>query len=170
MTLLFTAVLLPAQIAEALRVRLAPVQAEVPEPRWTPPGQWHITLGFYGEEDDPGARVDWLAKALVGRSAPRLRLEGAGTFSRVLYLGVYSDGLTELATVAGAGRERPYLPHLTIARTRDDVPPELPRRLGGYLSEPWTATAAVLMRSDRTESGTRYSVVERFPLESRQAR
>jgi 2'-5' RNA ligase len=111
-----------------------------------------------------------LKKTLAGRSAPRLRLEGAGTFSRVLYLGVYSDGLTELATAVGAGQERPYLPHLTIARTREDVPPELPRRLGGYLSESWTATEAVLMRSDRTETGTRYSVVARFPLESRQAR
>jgi 2'-5' RNA ligase len=167
--LLFSAVLPPAQVVESLRVHLAPLQAEATEPRWTPPAQWHITLGFYGEQDDPDARVDWLTSALAGWPAPMLRLEGAGTFSRVLYLGVYSEGLTELAAVAGAGDERPYLPHLTVARTATDVPAELPRRLSGFVSEPWTATEVVLMRSDPTDRGARYSIVARFPLESRQA-
>lgn len=167
--LLFAALLPPAQVVESLRVHLAPLQAEVTEPRWIPSAQWHITLGFYGERDDPEARVNWLRSALAGHHAPMLRLEGAGTFSRVLYLGVYSEGLTELAAATGAGEDRPYLPHLTVARTQDDVPEALPRRLAGFVSEPWTATEVVLMRSERTEWGARYSIVERFPLESRQA-
>ncbi|GHF76371.1 2'-5' RNA ligase [Amycolatopsis bartoniae] len=166
--LLFSALLPPSRVVESLRTHLDPLREEVPEPRWAPPAQWHITLGFYGE-DDPEARVEWLGKALAGRSAPTLRLQGAGTFSRVLYLGVYSEGLTELAAAAGAEEERPYLPHLTVARTAGDVPAELPRRLSGFVSEPWTAVEAVLMRSDRTGEGTRYSVVARFPLEVRQA-
>ncbi|GAB2958168.1 RNA 2',3'-cyclic phosphodiesterase [Amycolatopsis acidiphila] len=164
--LLFSALLPPAQVAESLRVHLEPLQAEVTEPRWTPPAQWHITLGFYGDQDDEEARVDWLTAALAGHHAPMLRLEGAGTFSRVLYLGVYSEGLTELAAAAGAGEDRPYLPHLTVARTAGDVPAELPGRLSGFVSEPWTATEVVLMRSERTEHGARYSIVARFPLES----
>ena len=86
-------------------------------------------------------------------------------FSRVFYLGVYGEGLTELATAAGAGQERPYLPHLTLARTREEVPAELPRLLSGYSSQEWVATEAVLMRSDRAE----YSVVARVPLEVAQA-
>jgi 2'-5' RNA ligase len=166
---LFSALLPPAQVVESLRVHLAPLQAEAPELRWTPPAQWHVTLGFYGEQDDPEARVHWLRPALAGHHAPMLRVEGAGTFSRVLYLGVYSEGLTDLAAAAGAGDDRPYLPHLTVARTEGDVPAELPRRLSGFVSEPWTATEVVLMRSERTEWGVRYSIVERFPLESRQA-
>lgn len=167
--MLFSAVLPPAQVAESLRVHLEPVRARAPEPRWVPAAQWHITLGFYGEREDPDARVRWLRSALAGRHAPMLRLEGAGTFSRVLYLGVYSDGLTELAAAAGAGEERPYLPHLTVARTEDDVPAELPRLLSGFVSEPWTATEVVLMSSERTAQGSRYSIVARFPLESHQA-
>lgn len=119
--LLFSALLPPSRVVESLRTHLDPLREEVPEPRWAPPAQWHITLGFYGE-DDPEARVEWLGKALAGRSAPTLRLQGAGTFSRVLYLGVYSEGLTELAAAAGAEEERPYLPHLTVARTAGDVP------------------------------------------------
>lgn len=167
--LLFSALVPPAQVVESLRVHLEPVRAQVPESRWTPPAHWHITLGFYGEQDDPESRVEWLKSALAGRSAPMLRLEGAGTFSRVLYLGVYSDGLSELATAAGASGERPYLPHLTVARTEGDVPAGLPRRLSGFVSEPWTATEVVLMRSDRTGRGARYSILERFHLESHQA-
>jgi 2'-5' RNA ligase len=167
---LFSAVLPPAQVVESLRVHLVPAQESAPEARWVPPAQWHITLGFYGEESDPAGRAEWLRAVLAGMPAPTLRLQGAGTFSQVLYLGVYSEGLAELATRVGAGQDRPYLPHLTVARTRGDVPPELPRRLAGYLSEPWRATEAVLMRSERTDAGARYSVVERFPLESRQAR
>jgi 2'-5' RNA ligase len=166
---LFSALLPPAQVVESLRVHLEPVQAGAPEPRWIPPAQWHVTLGFYGAHDDPEARVNWLKSALAGHHAPMLRLEGAGTFSRVLYLGVYSEGLTELAAAVGAGDDRPYLPHLTVARTEGDVPLELPRRLSGFVSEPWTANEVVLMRSERTEWGARYSIVARFVLESRQA-
>jgi 2'-5' RNA ligase len=168
--LLFSAVLPPAQVVESLRVHLAPAQAAAAQARWVPTGQWHITLGFYGEADDPAGRAAWLRAALAGRRAPTLRLQGAGSFSRVLYVGVRSEDLAELAALAGAGPDRPYLPHLTVARTRGEVPPELPRRLAGYVGEPWRAAEAVLMRSERTDAGSRYSVVERFPLESQQAR
>jgi RNA 2',3'-cyclic 3'-phosphodiesterase len=160
----FSALFPPPQVVESLRAELAGLWAEFPQPRWTPADQWHVTLGFYGEDDDIPARVDWLRKRLAGLPGPALRLEGAGTFSRVLYLGVYSESLTELAEAAGAGQDRPYLPHLTLARTQGDVPRELPRRLSGYSSQEWTATEAVLMRSDRTESGPRYSIVERLSL------
>jgi RNA 2',3'-cyclic 3'-phosphodiesterase len=167
--LLFSAVLPPAQVVESLRVHLAGAQAAAPDVRWVPPVQWHITLGFYGEDEDPAERSQWLRAGLSGHLAPVLRLQGAGTFSRVLYLGVYSQGLAELATLAGAGQDRPYLPHLTVARTQGDVPSELPRRLASYVSEPWRATEAVLIRSERTDAGPRYTVVDRFPLESQQA-
>src|SRR3954470_17285851 len=125
----FSALFPPPQVVESLRAELAGLWAEFGQPRWIPPDQWHVTLGFYGEGDDIPARVAWLRERLVGRPAPALRLEGAGTFSRVLYLGVYREELTELAEAAGAGQDRPYLPHLTLARTQGDVPPELPRRL-----------------------------------------
>ncbi|NKQ57271.1 RNA 2',3'-cyclic phosphodiesterase [Amycolatopsis sp. K13G38] len=165
---LFSAVLPPPAVAESGWRALAGVRADVPGPRWVRPQQWHVTLEFYGEAD-AAERSRWLGTELAGRPAPVLRLEGAGTFARILYLGVYGAGLTELATAAGAGRDRPYLPHVTVARTRGDVPPELPARLAGYVSETWTATEAVLMRSEPGEGGTRYSVIDRFPLASRPA-
>ncbi|HET6505046.1 MAG TPA: 2'-5' RNA ligase family protein [Amycolatopsis sp.] len=165
---LFSALFPPADVVSALRADLSGVEAPA-ELRWSEPDLWHVTLGFYGE-DDPGPRGDWLAGRLAGRPAPTLRIQGAGAFSRVLYLGVYGDGLTELAVAAGAGQERPYLPHLTVARSRADVPAGLPRSLAGFASREWAATEVVLMRSDRTAEGPRYAVLRRFGLESGQAR
>ncbi|GLY69343.1 RNA 2',3'-cyclic phosphodiesterase [Amycolatopsis taiwanensis] len=169
MPLLFSALVPPPEVIESIRDEVSGISAPK-SVRWSAPEGWHVTLGFYGEEADPTDRVTWLRRRLAGQAAPTLRLEGAGSFSHVLYLGVYGEGLVELATAAGAGRDRPYLPHLTLARTRESVPPELPRRLSAYTSEAWTATDVVLMRSDRAPSGARYSVVETFPLESGHAR
>lgn len=163
---LFTAIVPPAQVIASLETHLAKLRAEGPGARWVPQANLHITLGYYGE-DDADTRAGTLRKALAGHRAPTLRLEGAGRFERVVYLGVYSDTLTELATAAGAARERPFLPHLTVARTDQEVPEELPRRLSGYVSEWWTATEVVLMRSERSSAGVRYRPVEHFPLESR---
>lgn len=169
--LLFSALFPPAGIVESLRAELAGMTGPgSPEGvRWADPATWHVTLGFYPGDDDPDARAKWLRDKLAGRSAPTLRLEGAGSFAHVLYLGVYGEGLTGLATAAGAGDGRPYLPHLTLARTRNEVPPELPRRLAGYASGSWTAGEVVLVRSDRTgeDSGAPvYSVAGRFALQS----
>ncbi|MFD2422605.1 2'-5' RNA ligase family protein [Amycolatopsis pigmentata] len=170
--LLFSALFPPAAIVESLRAELSGVSGPgSPDGvRWADPATWHVTLGFYAGDDDPSTRAKWLRDQLAGRPAPTLRLEGAGSFAHVLYLGVYGEGLTELAMAAGAGADRPYLPHLTVARTRNEVPPELPRRLSGYASDSWTAEEVVLVRSDRTageDSGpSKYSVVERFALPS----
>lgn len=168
--LLFSALVPPPEIVESIRAELSGLPAPETGLRWSEPEDWHVTLGFYGEETDPAERVTWLRGRLAGQPAPTLRLQGAGSFSHVLYFGVYAEGLVELATAAGAGQERPYLPHLTLARTRESVPPELPRRLSAFTSETWTATEVVLMCSERAAEGARYSVVETFSLESGQAR
>nr|WP_208406597.1 RNA 2',3'-cyclic phosphodiesterase [Amycolatopsis granulosa] len=167
---MFSAVLPPAAVVESL----ADVVGGLPRTagvRWSPPESWHVTLAFYGQ-DEATARAGWLRPRLAGMPAPRIRLEGAGTFTRVLYVQVHGEGIVQLGQAAGAGDAdggRAYLPHLTLARTRAAVPPELLRLLAGYRSETWTAREAVLMRSARGAGGTRYAVVERFPL-SQQAR
>jgi RNA 2',3'-cyclic 3'-phosphodiesterase len=138
-----------------------------PELRWTPVDRWHVTLGFFGD-DDPVARTKWLRRRTEGRRAPRLRLAGAGTFPGVLWAGVDTADerlSAQLARAAGAGR-RGYRPHLTLARWRSggldraamvDV-------FDGYTGPWFTPDAVLLMRSEPGSGGPTYTTVEHLPL------
>lgn len=136
------------------------------ELRWTPVPKWHITLGFFGDDDDPVRRTKWLRRRAGGRQAPELRLEGGGTFPGVLWVGVRArdDRLWgQLARAAGAGRDvRAFRPHLTVARWRSGAVERtaLEQSLSGYTG-PWFAPdALVLLRSENQT----YTTVDRLPL------
>lgn len=166
---LFSALVPPADVVDHLVEWLAGHSGELPgELRWTPVERWHITLGFFGDGDDPGNRTKWLRRRAEGRQAPKLRLVGAGTFPGVLWAGVQTSDerlLTQLARAAGAGR-RGYRPHLTLARWRSGKPDEdaVVEALEAY-SGPWfTPDALLLMRSEAGRSGPTYTTVERLPL------
>lgn len=163
--LLFSALVPPADVLAALGRELgAPEEGLL---RWSPPENWHVTLGYYGEAD-PGERAGWLAGRLAQAGPIEVRLEKAATFPGVLWLAVTGSGLHELAVKAGAGNEgRPYVAHLTLARFPRDRPEAASawvERLAGFTSRTWTATEAVLMRSDREQSGPRYRVIRSFEL------
>jgi 2'-5' RNA ligase len=98
---------------------------------WLTPEKVHVTLLFLGEREPEG--LEATVRAVASRFAPfSLGLADAGLFETarapsVLWLGVTGqlEALSELRAavveVAGAQappaeRERPYLPHLTLAR------------------------------------------------------
>ena len=168
---LFTAVTPSAAAISALREELGRYPSGRGPLRWVEVPQWHITLGFYGM-DDPGTRASWLKARLAGLRAPTVRLVGTGSFPGVLWVGVREHGLTEVAdAIRPEDEKRPFRPHLTLARGRAFGTIERWRRLLAEFESPaWTATEVVLFRSDRAEdgrrAGPRYSVVERFPLDS----
>lgn len=168
---LFVALPLPAEVQEHLELAVAALgerpRTGGPDPlRWVPPEQRHVTLAFYGEVPEgavPGLTRE-LAATLAGRGPLRLRLRGAGVFSRrTLWVGVQElDGtdLTGLMAVcedAGAGlarveRRDRRRGHVTIARlsARRPVAAELAgpaQVLSVYAGPPWTATHAVLVAS-----------------------
>ncbi len=169
--LLFSALVPPEDVLAELADELGtPGEAvlETARFRWSPPENWHVTLGFYGEAD-PGERGDWLAGRLAGAGPIDVRLEKAATFPGVLWLAVTGSGLHELALKAGAENEgRPYVAHLTLARFPRDRPEAASawvERLAGFTSRTWTAAEAVLMRSDRDQDGTNYRAIRSFPLD-----
>lgn len=173
---LFSALLPSAETVAALRRELARHRgpATPSSMRWSTVEQWHVTLGFYGP-GDPDARAAWLGSRLAGLRAPVLRLAGVGTFPGVLWLGVEASGLSAVATAARPeGERRPFVAHLTLARATShradrSAVAELRcwhRLLAGFTSPAWTASDVVLMRSDSHADGTRYGVVERFPLDA----
>ncbi|MFB9926193.1 RNA 2',3'-cyclic phosphodiesterase [Amycolatopsis halotolerans] len=127
--------------------------------RWSDPAGWHITLAFYGEVD-PAERGSFLDRALDGRKSVDVRLWGSGTFPGVLWLGVAGEDLADLAAAAGSGEERPYRPHLTLARcSRTQPPTEWTERLAGFRSRVWTADRVELMGG-----GSPYRTLRTWPL------
>lgn len=158
---LFVAVTPPQDAIDELRSATAALRAGADGLRWSPPEQWHLTLAFLGEVDDR-ARLDLVAR--LGRVAARhepctLSLAGAGRFGqRVLWTRVHGDvdRLRRLAaSVRAAARrariaveDRPYRPHLTLARARDgaDLRPVVDA-LAGFVGREWTACELHLVHS-----------------------
>ena len=158
---LFVSLPLPPAVRAHLAARLAGV-------RTTDIAQWHLTLAFLGEVGDPTPLRPGLAAAAAAASPLRLQLRGGGSFPGVLWAAVAGDtvGLHALAAdVASACRaagvpleDRPYRPHVTVARRRRD-----PRRLEGYEGPTWVAGGVHLVRSS-LEKTARHQVLEVFPL------
>ena len=175
----FVALIPPAAVLDELATAVAPLQAR-PDLRWTPAAQWHLTLAFLGEIDE-GVLTDLetrLARAAHRHPPLELALGGAGRFGdRVLWTRVRApDRLRALAaSVTAAARrvridvdDRPYRPHLTLARGRPgaDLRPVV-EALRGFTGTPWTADALHLVRS-RLGAGpggtAAHEVVATWPL------
>jgi RNA 2',3'-cyclic 3'-phosphodiesterase len=174
---LFVAAYPPAQVCDDLERRLADLEvaaaaARGVNTRLARRDTWHLTLVFLGEVADErapdavtavGRAVDrWRA---AGSGAPELRLAGGGRFGRgrftVLWVGV--DGEREaLARLARQVRrelkrdrlpydDRPFTPHLTVARPGDRVDRaavEADRAvLAGYRGPAWRVDTVALVRS-----------------------
>jgi RNA 2',3'-cyclic 3'-phosphodiesterase len=160
---LFVAVWPPPAAVDELGRALAEVRTAVPQLRWTIPEQWHLTLAFLGEvADDRRPELERrLARAAARHQPVTVRLSGAGQFSnRVLFVKLGGDlpAMRRLAASAGAAArragipvpDRPYRPHLTLARTgstgADELRP-LAARLAAFESSPWTAAGFDLVQS-----------------------
>ena len=125
----------------ALQTRLLPVKRQVPA-RWTKPENLHLTLQFLGEQ--PPAAVPGLTEALDRAAADArsfaVSFSGFGTFraaSGLLWVGVTSGPeparlvrqlRRQLLAQGFPAEERPWQPHLTVAR---EV------RLAGTSLPPW---------------------------------
>ena len=158
---LFVALVPPEEVLEHLDSAVAELRREQPRLRWIPPERWHLTLAFLGavEERLLPELTGRLDRAAARRPSMGLSVQGAGRFGRqVLWAGVGGEValLQRLAAgvAAGARRcgipvdERPYRPHLTVARAREpvDLHP-LVDGLAPYAGPGWTARDVRLVRS-----------------------
>ena len=168
MPVLFSALLPPDDVVEALAEALGEPGSDPGGLRWEPPERWHVTLAYYGQ-DDVDSRASWLGERLAGRAAVDVRLEKAATFPGVLWLTVGGSELTPLAHAAGADAEpRPYTAHLTLARFPREEPGLAARwttELAGFASRSWQAAEVALMTSEREPDGKRYRVARSFALD-----
>lgn len=180
---LFVALRPPRTIRDALIDRMTGVAGA----RWQDDEQLHITTRFIGEVDAHQADDIVAALGSVQAPAPRVALNGVGTFGRPGRIESLWAGLSphpplaalhrkvdQALVAAGIPRDRrAYLPHVTLAR--------VPRAIGGMMADSpafraWLAhhaglaspvfsvTHLTLYESHLGRDGATYEPVARWPL------
>jgi len=184
----FCAIDLPEDVRERLMAYTLSLRKAVPEAQasWSRPCNIHLTVKFLGEI--PQSRVEGLsraaARATSGLESFAISVEKTGVFPtngapRVLWIGIEDlkgklDGLhrrlEDECAKAGLKKEaRPFHPHLTLARLRQ---PRHARTLASAHQsmefEPAEVTVSELLviRSELSSAGSKYTVISRHPLSS----
>ncbi|HRY08414.1 MAG: RNA 2',3'-cyclic phosphodiesterase [Actinobacteria bacterium] len=166
---LFVALWPPDDVVARAEKALAAVRHTDNELRWQSPDRWHITVGFLGDRD-VGKEVDRFALVPLTPAEP-VRLQGAGHFGPVLWLGVatshwLSDQAAAVMATMRAERRR-FRGHMTVARSRTRTGDRQVRAavsaLEGFQSPSWTPSELTLVLST---IGPRpaYEVIARSPL------
>ncbi len=158
---------------------MARVLGSAVEGRFVPRRNYHVTLAFLGDISEAQARkaMDAMDEACVGVAAIPLRPDGLGKFGRAsdatLWLGLAPE--QELTGLASRLREalrlrgvpfdeKPFLPHITLAR-RVKLPkgafPELAFPL------PCNAVHVTLFKSTLTRDGAQYKPLYEAGLQQR---
>lgn len=165
---LFIALPLPEQLKAKMETELEQLRKELSFQKWVHPQDLHLTLVFLGDTA-PEAVEGILARLreAVGKHRPfPLGLKEAGVFGqphspRVLWAGVIgalealkslqADVSSKLQTVGYVPEERPYSPHLTLARRYTGSEPLNRETLAAFSAgEPayeWTADRVVLYKT-----------------------
>jgi RNA 2',3'-cyclic 3'-phosphodiesterase len=167
---LFVATYPPAAACDDLERRLAGLNVAIAagrgvNTRLARRDTWHITLAFLGEVgDERAADVSTaVGRAVDGRPAPALRLAGGGRFGRgrftLLWVGVQGEALDQLARSVRRELKRarlpfddkPFKPHLTVARPGDRLDRAAVdadrAALAEYRGPEWPAGTVELIRS-----------------------
>jgi len=195
---LFIAIEMSADVRRALAQVQSRVRGEVAQSpvslslsrsiKWVDPEGAHLTLKFLGwvSPTNVPAIEDRLRTIGASNLPLNLHLDGLGTFpspqrARVLWIGLAGDldGLEALQrgvesamqSLGFAAEERPFSPHITLARLRDDASPSERRQLADIVSRlptppqvSFRAQAISLMRSELSPSGARYTRLALLPL------
>lgn len=174
---LFIAIELPAELKQAL----GKLRRDLPGARWVAAEQIHLTLAFLGEVD--AKSIERLRAELARIHLPpfTLTLTGPGCFPnrqrpRVLWVGLAAHPLlTQLAAQVQEAlllcdlpvEERPFSPHLTLARLKFPVSREVGAFLDQSLPAPLPALPVedfILFESRLMPHGAEHLPLTNFPL------
>ncbi|MBI1739912.1 MAG: RNA 2',3'-cyclic phosphodiesterase [Candidatus Koribacter versatilis] len=173
------------------------VRGFAPDARWIRPESLHVTLKFIGEQKPEGVEAIKEHLRKLESASTDIRFTGRGFFpttkaARVFWIGIQAGPeLAELAgrvdaAVAELGvpcEDRPYSPHLTLARGGDgsgspkwrkgdrlnSTFAALQKRLDAMTDLDFgtmTAREFFLYQSQLSPKGSKYTKLERFPLKS----
>ena len=184
----FCAVELPSEVRARAVEQMTRLREAVPYAHagWERMEKLHITLKFLGEiaPNQTAALSDAALRAVQKTRPFILALEGAGAFPprgvpRILWLGINDSSgalsqlqrhLEEECESAGFAREeRPFRPHLTIARIRT---PRAARQLArlhqesGFEAIEFSVTELLVMQSELAAGGSRYTEISRHSFKT----
>jgi len=175
---LFVAIDPPPEVRE----QLTTLCCGLPDARWTPPEQLHLTLCFIGEVN--GAAFLDIKEALAEiKSAPfALRLRGVGFFPprgqpRVVWAGVETSEplavlqrkiTTRLFSLGLEPENRKFAPHLTLARLHQTPAAKVGRYLethGLFASAEFVVSQFLLYASVLGRKGASHAIEQGYGLE-----
>jgi len=187
----FIAIEIPPEIHKAIESKTAPLRAALDASlvRWVPTDNIHLTLKFLG--DVSPASVEMLSQMLSvevrQHSTFALKFGGLGAFPnprrpRVVWIGIQAPaGLEALhrgieaaaATLGYPSEERPFSPHLTIGRVKQNAGPAGVQKIRSALDETKVGalgtaqvSAVHLFKSDLKPSGAVYTRLFSAPLKT----
>jgi RNA 2',3'-cyclic 3'-phosphodiesterase len=180
---LFLAIPLNENVTSELKRLIARLRPTAPDLRWSQPESWHITLQFLGNTSEEQLQCILPRISALEPTSVAIEFEALGVFDRagVFFLGVrptlslISLHKSVVATTRPCGFEpedRPYRPHITLARSKSGVKAGDLRRLPGAAGqitrfEHFFAAEFLLYESHLSTSGSTYEVKNRFPLGKR---
>ncbi|HEU5198464.1 MAG TPA: RNA 2',3'-cyclic phosphodiesterase [Ktedonobacterales bacterium] len=202
MTRTFIAIELSDEARSHLSREVHRLAQALPRLRWVDPGTLHLTLAFLGELDDEqlDKAIQATTDTAAGAKLFALSIGSLGTFGpprspRVVWSGVTGDTphllslqkrlSTRLAEQGFPPEERPYAPHLTLARIKDSLTPQelaalqrlIPPTLDTHTRQHTTARASdkdhhaaisvehlSVMKSELLRDGPRYTCLRLCPL------
>jgi len=185
----FIAVELPAEI----KIALAKMQARLKRGggeriKWVDPDIMHLTLKFLGNIDSAltGTITAALGEACRGIGPFPIEIGGPGVFPNARRVQVVWVGLkgeveklgrlqknidTVLTPLGFTAENRPFTPHLTLARVREEAGPEERQSLGQLVTATvpedgglFKVDAVHLMRSQLTRNGPIYTRISSVGL------
>jgi 2'-5' RNA ligase len=190
---LFVACEVPDEVKEAIGETIEGLRKKSgPAVRWIKPEGLHVTLKFLGEvpaKKLPAVKLA-IQEAVVGHSPFELEFSNIGTFGgreglRIMWVGIAGDVLrlealvravnAALAVVGFEPERRPFRPHLTLGRVRDEIGTRHRAEIEvavGKTDVPgvnWRTSQVSLMRSKLGPGGASYEVLATFPLRVVQA-
>jgi len=180
------------ELPEMVKLSLGQLEAQLKSGRqtsvkWVAPGSIHLTLKFLGNiaADSVKDIGQAMAEAAQGITPFRLEVKDLGVFPnlkrvQVAWVGVRGeiDKLgqlqqrldSNLSRLGFAPEGRPFTPHLTIARLRDNSPPAERQAFGQLIASTqfeagiFTVEAISLMKSQLTREGPIYSRISQVGL------
>ncbi len=191
MTRTFIALELNEALQRFLGEIISQISPELPDLRWVDPQGIHITLAFLGElSDEQLVKAIDATKEAAHKATPfEYRLTGLGIFGspqqpHVIWMGVedlpsgkvQGSPLQQVHRVLSRELElrgfevekRPFSPHLTLARLKQQLTPDahqrlqriLHSRLAGSSSAIYPVNTLCVMKSELTRVGAKYTCLK----------